>query len=190
MSDIDPDLIQRARKGDDSAWAVIVRNHQEVVFRLCYLILGDADDAEDIAQEALIRAVGNLKNFDETRPLRPWLLQIARRLARNRQRSVGRYFNKLVLYWNSRMDGTTIKIESEFDRKAVSLKLWENVRKLDRIDQEVIYLRYFLDLSTTETAQVIQKPEGTVKSRLARALAKLQVMVEESNLELKEDFET
>ena len=67
------ELIQRARRGDDAAWAELVRLHQQAVFRLAYLHLGDAAEAEDAAQDCLIRAYHNLSRFDETRPLRPWL---------------------------------------------------------------------------------------------------------------------
>ncbi|HEX2908622.1 MAG TPA: sigma factor, partial [Phototrophicaceae bacterium] len=83
------ELIHRARRGDSAAWEVLVSSHQEAVFRLAYLLLGDASDAEDVAQETFIRAFRFLARFDETRNWRPWLLSIAANLTRNRRRSVG-----------------------------------------------------------------------------------------------------
>ena len=80
-------LIRHAANGDAAAWEPLVLAHQEAVFRLSYLLLGDPDDAEDIAQETFLRAWNHLKRFDTTRPLRPWLLSIASNLARNRLRS-------------------------------------------------------------------------------------------------------
>ncbi|MBV9786854.1 MAG: hypothetical protein JOZ51_01680, partial [Chloroflexi bacterium] len=68
------DLIVRAQQGDGTAWEHLVRQHQDAVFRLAYLLLGDADDADDVAQETFIRAFGALDRFDPSRPLRPWLL--------------------------------------------------------------------------------------------------------------------
>ncbi len=63
-------LIGRARQGDEAAWEILVRQHQEAAFRLAYLLLGDADEAEDVAQETFIRAFRSLDRFDPDRPLR------------------------------------------------------------------------------------------------------------------------
>ncbi len=75
-----------ARQGDVSAWEAVVMAHQQAVFRLAYLVLGDPDDAEDITQETFIRAYFALGRFDVHRALRPWLLSIAANLARNQRR--------------------------------------------------------------------------------------------------------
>ncbi|MFN8405509.1 MAG: RNA polymerase sigma factor [Anaerolineales bacterium] len=89
-------LIRRAANGDAPAWEPLMIAHQQAVFRFAYLLLGDADDAEDIAQETFLRAWKHLKRFDSTRPLRPWLLSIAANLSSNRRRSVGRYVSALM----------------------------------------------------------------------------------------------
>ena len=60
----DATLIQRAGQGDASAWEPLMLAHQESVFRLAYLFLGDPDDAEDVAQETFLRAFHNLKAFE------------------------------------------------------------------------------------------------------------------------------
>lgn len=86
------DWIKRACDGDESALQLLVDAHRESVFRLAYLLLGDADDAEDVAQETFIRVFNSLHRFDVTRALRPWLLRITANLARNRRRSLGRYW--------------------------------------------------------------------------------------------------
>src|SRR3954471_20314880 len=89
------ELIARARQGSDPAWQALVGMHQTAIFRLAYLLLGDTDEAADVAQEAFIRAFHALARFDITRPLRPWLLRIAPNLAHNRRRSVRRYLAAL-----------------------------------------------------------------------------------------------
>ena len=76
------DLIARARAGESAAWEALAREHQQAVFRLAYLILGDPADADDVAQEAFIRAYHALDRFDTSRAARPWLLSIAANLAR------------------------------------------------------------------------------------------------------------
>lgn len=66
--------------------------------------------------------------------------------------------------------------------------LWQAVRKLGQRDQEVIYLRYFLELSVAESAEALEVAEGTVKSRLARALKRLHQVVERDFPALGEEY--
>jgi RNA polymerase sigma-70 factor (ECF subfamily) len=169
-------LVRHAANGDAAAWEPLVRAHQQGVFRLCYLLLGDPDEAEDVAQETFLRAWDHLKRFDPTRPLRPWLLSIASNLASNRRRSAGRYLAALTRAFRTEpVSGSTIEEKSAQHMEAADL--WRAVRKLSLPDQEIVYLRYFLDLPVSETAQVLQIAEGTVKSRLSRALERLRGII-------------
>jgi RNA polymerase sigma-70 factor (ECF subfamily) len=169
---LEADLIRRARDGDAAAFEQIVRLHQEAVFRLAYLFLGCADDAEDAAQDVFVRAHKALERFDETRPLRPWLLAITANVSRNRLRSLKRAAAALRRLIVPEMPVT------EFERGLEAQALWQAVRRLSRADQEVIYLRYFLELSVNETAETLSVEAGTVKSRLSRALVRLRVVIE------------
>lgn len=168
-------LIRHAANGDAAAWESLMLAHQEAVFRFAYLLLGDPDDAEDIAQESFLRAWKYLKRFDATRPLKPWLLSITANLASNRRRSAGRYFAALVRAF--RDEPTTTRIEEKSSQHLEANELHHAVQKLNAADQQIIYLRYFLDLSVSETAQVLQVAEGTVKSKLSRALEKLRTVI-------------
>jgi RNA polymerase sigma-70 factor (ECF subfamily) len=168
-------LIRHAMNGDAAAWESLMQLHQQAVFRLTYLLLGDPDDAEDTAQESFLRAWKNLKRFDTTRPLRPWLLSIAANLARNRRRAAGRYIAALMRSF--RDEPVSVRIEQKSVQNLESQELWRAVQNLNMADQQVIYLRYFLDLSVNETAQALQIAEGTVKSRVSRALEKLRNII-------------
>jgi RNA polymerase sigma-70 factor (ECF subfamily) len=178
--------IRLARQGSQSAWEALMRAHQESVFRLAYLLLGDPDEAEDIAQKTFLHAYRALDRFDTERPLRPWLLRIASNLAHNHHRSMGRYFAALTRF--ARLDPDAIRhttIEPEDEGQT----LWQAVRQMAKPFQEVIYLRYFLDMSESEMAEALDVPAGTVKSRLHRALAKLRGIVERDYPELKDIVE-
>jgi RNA polymerase sigma-70 factor (ECF subfamily) len=168
-------LIRHAANGDAAAWESLMRTHQEAVFRFAYLLLGDPDDAEDVAQESFLRAWKYLKRFDATRPLKPWLLSITANLASNRRRSAGRYFAALMRAF--RDEPTTTRIEEKSAQDLEAAELHNAVQKLAPDDQQIIYLRYFLDLSVNETSQVLQVAEGTVKSKLSRALEKLRTVI-------------
>jgi RNA polymerase sigma-70 factor (ECF subfamily) len=178
--------IHLALQGNHTAWEALMRTHQEPVFRLAYLLLGDPDEAEDVTQETFVRAYRALKGFDAERPLQPWLLRIASNLAHNRHRSIGRYLAALTRFAREDPDGikqTTIKPEDD------SQTLWQAVRQLAKPFQEVIYLRYFLDMSESEMVDALDVPAGTVKSRLHRALTRLRGIVERDFPELKEIVE-
>lgn len=171
------EIIQQIVDGDESAWNQLIEEHQEAVFRLVYLILDDADDAKDVAQEAFIRAYDNFASFDPERPLLPWLYRIASRLAYNHHRSLGRRWAALKRFGR-------IKPEHSKHPEALSIQemeaqtLREAVARLKRRDQEVLYLRYFLEQSIEETAESLDIPAGTVKSRQSRALERLRGLIQ------------
>ncbi len=177
----DAELIQRARRGEVPAWESLVQAHQEVVFRLGYLLLGDADDAQDNAQETFLRAYRSLHRYDPARPLRPWILSIAANLARNRRRAAGRYLAALRRLVNADPPVHT-SIEERSFQNMEARSLWETVQRLDEASRQVVYLRYFLSLSVEETAEALGVAPGTVKSRLHRALSRLRTFVDEEFL--------
>ena len=86
----------RAQRGDARAFEELVRAHWEVMFRVAVLVTGDAAEAEDVAQEALVKSWRALARFRVGEPVRPWLLTIVANEARNRRRSAGRR-SQLVL---------------------------------------------------------------------------------------------
>jgi RNA polymerase sigma-70 factor (ECF subfamily) len=170
-------LIEQARRGDETAWTTLVRQHQEAVFRLAYLLLGDPDDAQDVAQEAFIRAFYALNRFDNTRPLRPWLLRITVNLVHNKRRALGRYVAALGRWFQREPDRMGPSPHDEHLQQWEAQTLWQAVRQLSLTDQEIIYLRYFLELSVAETAEAAEIAPGTVKSRLHRALERLRKVI-------------
>jgi len=179
-----------ARQGNEAAWEWLMRRYQEPVFRLAYLILGDPDDAEDVAQETFVRAYLSLERFDSARPLRPWLMQIAANLSRNRRRSLGRYWGALQRFFQASTahsplptadtTGAIVQHRLEADQ------LWQAVQQLPAAAQDTVYMRYFLGLSEAETAEALAIAPGTVKSRLHRALQRLQTLLDVEYAELRE----
>jgi RNA polymerase sigma factor (sigma-70 family) len=185
------ELIYRARQGDPAAWETLVRAHQEHIFRLAYLRLQDAAEAEDMAQEAFLRAYLALDRFETGRPFRPWLTRIAVNLARNRRRSLGRYLNHLRRAFASQPqpDHHGAGLDDKFQARWQSETLANAVHRLSRQKQEVLYLRFFLAMTEAEMAEALAIPPGTVKSRLHRAISDLRRVVEADFPELQELFE-
>jgi RNA polymerase sigma-70 factor (ECF subfamily) len=117
--------------------------------------------------------------------LRPWLLRIVSNLARNRRRSAGRYWaalQKAVREQPHTAEGPQRGSERAQEAQA----LWTAVRRLPQNMQNVLYLRYFMQLSVEETAQALEMAEGTVKSQTHRALEKLQDLIRAEFPELEE----
>jgi RNA polymerase sigma-70 factor (ECF subfamily) len=170
------ELVMRAQRGDLAAYTELVQQHQDAVFRMAYLVLGDADDASDAAQETFIAVHRVLHRLDATRPLRPYLLKGVINRARNRRRSLSRYVGA-VTRWLRETPLNGPDPESESLRHQEYDALYRAVQRLSSDDQAVIYLRYFLELSVAETAEVLGVEQGTVKSRLSRALQRLRAVV-------------
>lgn len=179
------ELVQRAMQGDTTAWEPLVLANQEPVFRLAYLFLKDADEAQDVAQETFLRAYRMLRHFDPSRPLRPWLLGIASNLARNRIRSAGRYLAAMIRGYRL-SPPLAVNAEQRSADHWDAQALWMAVRRLGASDQQVIYLRFFLELPVSEAAEAMAVADGTVKSRLNRALERLRRIIRREFPDLQE----
>jgi len=168
------ELALRAQHGDVRAFEQLVEPHREVMFRVAYLIVRNAADAEDAAQDALVKAWRAVHRFRRDAPLRPWLVAIAANEARNRRRSAGRR-ERLALRTAASSSGEAAPSPEELAVAAA-----ERRRLLDAIEQLpdgqrlVLECRYLLALSEEETAVVLGVRRGTVKSRAARALEQLR----------------
>src|SRR2546430_14802659 len=86
----DSALVERARGGDMGAYDELVQRYQDLATRTAYLMVGGVAEAEDVAQEAFIKAYYALPRFHSSRPSRPWLLRIRANDARNRRKAAHR----------------------------------------------------------------------------------------------------
>lgn len=169
------ELVLRAQRGDEHAFETLVRAHEEIAFRLAYVITGSAAEAEDAAQEALMKAWRALGRFRSSEPLRPWLLRIVANEARNRRRSAGRRAQLALRAGREQLSGNAAPSPEEIVVAAEERS--RLLRELDMLPERarlVLVCRYLLDLSEAETAAALGVRRGTVKSRAARALERLR----------------
>ena len=173
------ELIARARRGDEEAYAALIERHSDLAFRTAYLLTGSAMDAEEATQDGFLAAYRALSRFRSDAPLRPWLLRIVANSARNRRRASRRRADvELRLVDQFSQGDAAPSPEAAVEAAEERAALLRAVNSLDESDRRVIACRFFLDLNVTESAAVLGCAEGTVKSRLSRALRRLRERVE------------
>ena len=157
------------------AFEMLVRAHWEIAFRLAYLITRNPTDAEDVAQEALVKGWRALGRFRSTKPFRPWLLRIVANEAHNRRRSAGRRAQLALRAQAAQLSGGAAPSPEDLAVAADERsRLLSELEALPEQARLVLACRYLLDLSETETAAALGVRAGTVKSRTARALERLR----------------
>lgn len=179
----DADLVERSRHGDQDAYAELVTRYQAIAARTAYVITGTAADAEDVAQDAFVKAYYALDRFREGAPFRPWLLRIVANEAINRRKAAGRRPTVGLSVVEDRASGdTALSPEASAlarERRELVLDALRGMREEDRL---VIAYRYFFDLTEVEMADALGVARGTVKSRLSRAMARLRAVMEGDQL--------
>jgi RNA polymerase sigma-70 factor (ECF subfamily) len=175
----DEALVERARRGDAGAYDEIVQRYTQVAFRAAYLVTGSAADAEEAVQDAFVKAHRALGRFHAGAPLRPWLLRIVGNEAHNRRRAAGRRATLELRAARLESDGRGTDPERAAEAAADRRALLAALEALSEEQRLVVTCRYLLELSGEETSAVLAIPEGTVKSRLARALDRLRDLLEE-----------
>lgn len=180
----DTELVERARHGDEDAYAVLVTRYQALAARTAYVITGSDADAEEAAQEGFVKAYYALDRFRAGAPFRPWLLRIVANEAINRRKAVGR---RPTVGLSVALDRPSPDTALSPEGAALASERRESVlgalRKMREEDRLVVAYRYFFDLSEGEMADALGVARGTVKSRLSRALVRLRVLIGEVSLD-------
>jgi len=180
---MEEEWIKAAQQGNQDAITRLVDTYQRPVYARCYRMLGNAADAEDAAQEVMVKAIMNLHTFDVERPLRPWLLRIASNLCTDRLRrrkpvlSLDGMGEDGAWEWKA---GTAINPEKHAERQEQQEQVRALLNTLSMLDQSVVTLFYWEGLSYAEIAEVTGISVSAVKSRLFRARrAMAQHLIEE-----------
>jgi RNA polymerase sigma-70 factor (ECF subfamily) len=169
---MDPDdiLVRRSRSGDLAAFEALVERHRDVVFRVAARVVG-ASDAEDVSQDAFLRAFHRLERFRGEAPFRAWLLQITYNAALTALGRRGRPSDPIEPeQLADPPEGSPVTlVEAGERRHRLELKLGD----LRPDHRAVLVLRDVEGFSYEEIAAVTASPLGTVKGRLHRARGEL-----------------
>lgn len=168
-------LVERARRGDHDAYGELVTRYQAIAARVAYVITTSAADAEDVAQDAFVKAYYALDRFHAGAQFRPWLLRIVANEAKNRRLAAGRRPTVELSVAADRASGeTALSPEDAAVAADVRSRLLAALGGLRDDDRLALLYRYFFDLSEVEMSEALGIARGTVKSRLSRAMGRLR----------------
>jgi RNA polymerase sigma factor (sigma-70 family) len=178
-------LVQQARRGNDRAFAVLVRAHQRSLYCTAYAILGSSWDASDVVQDAFLEAYAKLETLRDPARFKPWLLRILVHACYDTIGMRGRVVAMEDVPEAREGRGGAAEAHTFLGREA-QLDLLQAIKGLEEDHRVVIALRYFHDLKVDDIAAVLDVPAGTVKSRINRALARLsETLGRRAQLEVK-----
>ncbi|MCS7207565.1 MAG: sigma-70 family RNA polymerase sigma factor [Dehalococcoidia bacterium] len=165
------EAIRLCQQGDREAFRTLVERYQDILLGTALLMTGDPALAEDLVQEAFLAAWQGMGGFDTRRPLKPWLVRILVNKALNTLRRRGQPAVPLdaATTHSALADPTEVALRRERHHA-----LREALATLPSEHRQALLLRYYTDLTVPEIAHALGWREGTVKSRLHRALAHLR----------------
>ena len=161
------DAIRRCQTGDPEAFRPIVERYEDMLMGAIYLMTRDRAVSEELVQETFVRAWKGIGTFRLGQPLKPWLVRIAVNQTLNEKARRRAPVEPL----SDRDGGST---DPGFRRADERDEIRRALSRLSDEHRRVVVLRYFVDLSTREAANALGIREGTVKSRLRRALDQLR----------------
>ncbi|HEX7064107.1 MAG TPA: RNA polymerase sigma factor SigW [Bacillales bacterium] len=175
MEDLVQRVIKRVRKGDQQAFGELIDLYQHKVYQICFRMVGNRQEAEDLGQEAFLRAYLNIDSYDSSKKFSSWLFRIATNLSIDRLRKKKPDYHLdaeiagsegLTMYSRLAADGDLP------EDQVVSLELQETIQEeimqLPPKYRSAIIMKYIEDLSLKEIGEVLNIPVPTVKTRIHR----------------------
>ncbi|MGI6560964.1 MAG: RNA polymerase sigma factor [Clostridia bacterium] len=195
MSEFEKILLEKARKGDVDAFEMLIREHERKAFNIAYRFLKNADDAEDITQEAFLRAFRSIKKFKGQSSFSTWLYRIINNtcidFVRAKQNKITDSIDKTIQYDNEELE---LQIPGDQNdpvdmaETAEISQLMQSMLALLPDDQKMaIILRDIQGFSYQEISEITGVGMGTVKSRINRGRMALKELIQK-NGELFNDY--
>jgi RNA polymerase sigma-70 factor, ECF subfamily len=166
----DAECVRRVQQGDTDSFEILVRRHQRTIFNLVYRLLGDYDEAAEVAQEVFLSAYKSIGQFRGDANFSTWLYRIGLNHASTRRKSLNNTQRCHVP-----LDGTEVIADGGvdpargFEHKEIQQRVQEALNSLGTDDARIILLRDLQDVPYEDVAEMLDIPVGTVKSRLHRA---------------------
>ena len=174
-ADDERDLVDAARNGDSRAFDLLVERHQRAIFRLCYRLAQNAEDAADLTQEALLRAFRSIRSFRGESAFGTWLYRIALNTCRSFRSARRAVHEELTEYSAVSAPDGTLRLEQ--DERARTVR--DAVARLPEKQKATLVLKIYHEMTHEQIAAVLGTSVGTAKANLFHALAGLRRMLGE-----------
>ena len=168
------ELISRAQKGDDEAFLSLFQTYENDMYRMAFMYVKNQEDALDVVQETAYRAFKNIQTLRDPRYFKTWLIKITMSCATDVLRK-----NKKIVYLNQ---DYAEWLGSEGEDLPTVLTIKQILETLDEQEKNIVFLKYYNDLTFKDISELLELPLGTVKTVLYRALEKLRVQVKGADL--------
>ena len=177
----DAELVERARAGDDEAFGVLVERYRHQAVRAALAVVGTREDAEDVAQDAFVRAHRGLRQFRGEASIRTWLLAIVWREALSHRRSIVRRLRSLVTLAGDQPfepPATGRRHDGVLEDRELAVQVARAVRSLPAKSRHALMLAATGDYTFDEMSQALGVPAGTLKWRVSEARRRVKEKLE------------
>lgn len=165
----DEELVTKVRQSNQELYVEVVRRYQQPLFRYAVTLVHDAEIAQDIVQEALIKAFTNLRSFNTKKKFSSWLYRITHNQAMDHFRSQRRFTSFDLLPELVQTLASKSNVEVTLDETLLREKIDEVIDQLPLQYRSVVILYYLEGKKYAEISEVMKVPEGTVATWLRRS---------------------
>lgn len=189
----DGQLLSQYKNGNEEAFAVLLERHKDRVFTTIYLIVKDRYQAEDLMQDAFIKAIKTIKagKYNEEGKFLPWMLRIAHNLAIDHFRKAKRN-PEIVMEDGSNvfntLDFSEASIEDEHIKRDTYNLLKQYIQELPDAQKEVLVMRHYMQMSFQEIADTTGVSINTALGRMRYALINLRKKLQNTNIAYDQNF--
>jgi len=179
----DEALMKQVKSGDHAAFNLLYERYAGKLYRYLYRMLGyNESRAEDMLQELFLKVIQHRQKFDETKKVSTWLYAIATNLCRNEYRNTAARQRLMQQFepWENKAADT---VDEKIHKKYIAAVITEMIQGLNEQEITIVTLRFQQSLSLREIANVMELPEGTVKSKLFYLLKKLALQLRTTSID-------
>jgi len=166
-------LIEEAKTGSQEAFDSLVKQHLPMIFRYLFRLCGSSTTAEDLTQETFLRVWKHIERFDSKKPFRPWILRIARNCAfdhlRKKKTLPFSFLTEPEQYQLENIPANSASPKDIFEQKETAEFVKTMLSQLTEKEKEILVMHYLDELTVPEIAEILKKPEETIRTRLRRA---------------------
>jgi RNA polymerase sigma-70 factor, ECF subfamily len=179
MDSNEKEIIEKYLSGDEAAFSEIVKIYLRPIYNFVYRLTSDRDAAEDLTQEAFVKAWKNMKRYDPKRNFKTWIFTIAKNttfdwLKKKKEIPFSRFTDEEGENWLDNIKDENILPDEILERKNIAEELEKILEKIPLHYRAILLLHYKEDFSLHGIAEILNEPYNTVKSRHQRGLKRLK----------------